>query len=151
VKKSPSSPPSKKRKGKAGTDVSPLPTLKDWPVIALKSITGVTLDILKRLVSCSLPCSLLRVGQFSLICISISSQRVLDEDNLFGIPVVEAYPSVAYDYAKAISKPMDFRTIEEERIPVYRCIADLQQDLILIFGNCIQFNGAASDYGTFAL
>jgi hypothetical protein len=57
VKKSPGSPPSKKRKGKPGTDVSPRPVLKDWPEIALKSITDVTLDILKRLVSCSSPFS----------------------------------------------------------------------------------------------
>jgi hypothetical protein len=92
-----------------------------------------------------------RVGQVSHICISISSQRVLDEENLFEIPVVEAVPSVAYDYAKAVSKPMDFRTIEEERIQVYRGIVGLQKDLILIFDNCIQFNGATGDYGTFAL
>jgi hypothetical protein len=46
---------------------------------------------------------------------------------------------------------MDFRTIEEDRLQVYRNIAELQQDLILIFDNCIEFNGAASDYGEFAL
>jgi hypothetical protein len=46
---------------------------------------------------------------------------------------------------------MDFRTIEEERLQVYRNIAELQQDLILIFDNCIEFNGAATGYGEFAL
>jgi hypothetical protein len=85
------------------------------------------------------------------IYLSISSQRALDEDNLFDIPVAEAYPSVADDYSKVVSNPMDFRTIEEERLQVYRSIAELQQDLILIFDNCIQFNGAASEYGEFSL
>jgi hypothetical protein len=94
---------------------------------------------------------LLHVGQISHTHIYISSQRALDEDNLFDIPVVEAYPSVAYDYAKVVSNPMDYRTIEEERIQVYRNIAELQQDLILIFDNCIEFNAAASEYGEFAL
>ncbi len=94
---------------------------------------------------------MLRVGQVSHISISISSQRVLDEDDLFNIPVVEAYPSVAHDYIQVVSNPMDLRTIEEERLQVYRSIAELQQDLILIFDNCIQFNGVASDYSKFAL
>lgn len=94
---------------------------------------------------------MLHVGQVSHIYISISSQRALDEDNLFDIPVVEAYPLVAHDYSKVVSNPMDFRTIEEERLQVYRNIAELQQDLILIFDNCIEFNGLAPGYGEFAL
>jgi hypothetical protein len=57
VKKSPSSPLSKKRKGKPATDIPRRPALKDWPVIALKSITDVTLDVLKHLVSRSSPYS----------------------------------------------------------------------------------------------
>jgi hypothetical protein len=93
---------------------------------------------------------LLHVGQVSHIVYHFL-QRALDEDNLFDIPVVEAYPSFAHDYSKVVSNPMDFRTIEEERLQVYRNIAELQQDLILIFDNCIAFNEAASVYVEFAL
>lgn len=35
---------------------------------------------------------------------------------------------------------MDFRTIEEERLQMYRSIRELQQDLVLTFRNCMQFN-----------
>ena len=35
---------------------------------------------------------------------------------------------------------MDFRTIEEERLLVYHSVAELQEDLILVFGNCINYN-----------
>jgi hypothetical protein len=81
----------------------------------------------------------------------MSSQSVLDEDNLFEIPVVESFPDVARDYSKVVSNPMDFRTIEEDRLLVYKNIVELQQDLILAFDNCIKFNGAQSEYSKFAL
>ena len=34
---------------------------------------------------------------------------------------------------------MDFRTIEEERLPYYSSIRDLQWDLILVFNNCKKY------------
>jgi hypothetical protein len=62
-------------------------------VIALKSITDVTLDVLKHLVSLSrlLPVAMLVKSH---IFVYHFLQRALDEEeHLFDIPVVEAYPS----------------------------------------------------------
>jgi hypothetical protein len=151
MKASPGSPPSKKRKGKQGTDVAARPELKNWPEIAIKSITTVTREVLKHLVSYS-PLSPVATRSPNLIYFFLmSSQSVLDEDNLFEIPVVESFPDVARDYSKVVSNPMDFRTIEEDRLLVYKNIVELQQDLILAFDNCIKFNGAQSEYSKFAL
>lgn len=74
----------------------------------------------------------------------------MDEDKLFEIPVFESFPEIKQEYLQVVSKPMDFRTIEEERIHSYYSIRELQDDLILIFQNCIRFNGASSEYGKFA-
>ena len=49
-----------------------------------------------------------------------------------------------------ISNPMDFRTIEEDRIHYYSSITELQKDLTLVFGNCIKYNGTLSEFGQFA-
>ena len=73
--------------------------------------------------------------------------RGLDENNLFEHPVVETLPQLKDAYLKTIEEPMDFKTIEEERMKVYKSTSELQQDLILIFQNCIRFNGASSPYG----
>ncbi|GAX10550.1 bromodomain and WD repeat domain containing protein 1/3 [Fistulifera solaris] len=86
-----------------------------WPEIDLKCISQVSLGILERL-------------------------RVFDEEKLFEEPVVEQYPDIADSYQSVIKEPMDFRTIEEERLPRYRSIQDLQRDLMLVFNNCILFN-----------
>ena len=49
----------------------------------------------------------------------------------------------------AVSTPMDFRTIGN-RIPLYGSIAELQDDLRLVFENCISFTGPFSDTGRLA-
>lgn len=71
-------------------------------------------------------------------------QRTLDEDAIFHIPVVEAYPELQKSYLQQIAQPMDFRTIEEERLWFYKSIAELQLDLILVFSNCMEYNDTDS-------
>jgi WD40 repeat protein len=96
---------------------------RPWPTINIKHITEVGESLLQRL------------GD-------------LDSDNVFAIPVAEAFPEVASSYGEVIEQPMDFRTIVEERMPMYQSILELQDDLILVFRNCIQFNNddPASEY-----
>ena len=60
------------------------------------------------------------------------------------MPVVEAYPDLQQSYLQHIATPMDFRTIEEERLWYYRSITELQHDLILVFSNCMEFNDTDS-------
>lgn len=74
----------------------------------------------------------------------------MDEDKIFELPVVEALPEIKHEYLQRVSRPMDFRTIEEERVNYYNSITELQDDLILTFQNCILFNGEMSAYGRFA-
>jgi len=66
-----------------------------------------------------------------------------DQDNqqLFAMPVYEQYPQMADDYLNSIRTPMDFRTIKFSRIGHYKTIKCLQDDLILTFRNCCNFNG----------
>ena len=54
--------------------------------------------------------------------------------------MLETYPGISAEYQELIEEPMDFRTIEEDRLPRYRSIRELQQDLMLVFNNCIYFN-----------
>ncbi|KAL7569048.1 hypothetical protein ACA910_016893 [Epithemia clementina (nom. ined.)] len=74
------------------------------------------------------------------------TQEILDElknhdvQGAFRIPVAEEFPAIADTYAETIDEPMDFRTIEEERLPNYQSINELQNDLKLVFINCIRFN-----------
>jgi hypothetical protein len=75
----------------------------------------------------------------------------LDEDRLFVTPVIEAVPDLRKSYTAKIKYPMDFRTIREERIPVYMSIQQLQDDLILVFRNCAIFNGETSSFGAYAM
>ena len=72
-------------------------------------------------------------------------QRSLDDAGNFLIPVVESFPEIAEDYLTAIPNPMDFRTIEEERLNSYQSISELQEDLILVFSNCMEYNMPDSD------
>lgn len=65
---------------------------------------------------------------------------------MFAEPVAEAYPEVADQYNAVIEMPMDFRTIEEDRLPRYRSISELQHDLELVFNNCITFNDDENEY-----
>ena len=76
----------------------------------------------------------------------IQKVRELDSWNMFGAPVCETYPEIADSYKARVTNPMDLRTIEEERLPTYRLIAELQEDLILAFKNCCVFNGEDSEY-----
>ena len=79
------------------------------------------------------------------------SQRELDTFGFFTIPVVEAFPEVADEYSQAVEDPMDFRTIEEERLSTYGHISELQDDLILVFRNCCIFNENNPEYYNYAL
>jgi len=101
-------------------------SLKTWPNIPLKDITRISKAVLAK----------------------VSSE---DTDGHFSIPVLEAYPFLAADYLEFVKDPMDFRTIEEERIPQYKRIKDLQTDLLLIFDNCCQFNGTDTEMGQYAM
>ena len=116
-------PPKKKAKG--GNQNPPRPALESWPDIPLKKISSVGKEILDRLSN-------------------------VDEDSLFAIPVAEAIPDLADDYEAVIAEPLDFRTIQEERLPRYRSITELQNDLITVFHNCIVFNGGTHEYGLLA-
>jgi Bromodomain len=100
--------------------------LKSWPNIPLKDITRVSQAVLTKVVA-------------------------EDIEGHFGTPVLESYPELANDYLEIVDEPMDFRTIEEERIPQYTKIKDLQTDLFMVFDNCSQFNGADTDMGQYAV
>ena len=75
--------------------------------------------------------------------------RSVDEKKLFETPVLESLPEIAEMYLKAVTQPMDFKTIEE-RIPSYTSITNLRDDLIQTFQNCISFNGPESKFGQIA-
>jgi Bromodomain len=67
-------------------------------------------------------------------------QKELDTEQIFHLPVAVAYPDIAQAYQKTVAYPMDLRTIMEDRVHRYRSIRELQQDLLLVFDNCIAFN-----------
>lgn len=48
---------------------------------------------------------------------------------MFAVPVVEKYPDLADLYHSVVKKPMDYRTIVEDRLPTYQSITELQDDL----------------------
>lgn len=73
-------------------------------------------------------------------------QRVLDESDAFLLPVLENYPELKDVYSERISQPMDYRTIEEERLWYYQSITELQADLLLVFYNCMEFNEPDSPF-----
>ena len=66
------------------------------------------------------------------------------------MPVAEAFPDAAKDYLKVIKKPMDFRTIREERLPWYKSADELRDDLLLVFGNCVAYNDDGSEFAVMA-
>ena len=119
------SPKKNSTKKKKDASVEKL-ALKSWPTIPLKDITRVSRAILAKVFA-------------------------VDIDGHFGTPVLESYPELANDYLEVVDDPMDFRTIEEERMPQYKKIKDLQTDLFLVFDNCCQFNGADTEMGQYAL
>ena len=81
---------------------------------------------------------------------SISTQEVQDADGIFAIPVAEAFPEAVKEYRKVIKKPMDFRTIREDRLPWYKSADELRDDLLLVFGNCIAYNDDDSEFSAMA-
>lgn len=104
-----------------------LPELARWPQVPLKKITAVARGTLEEM-------------------------RLLDsEKGAFGVPVEEAFPGIEMAYRRVVSHPMDFRTIEEERLPTYDSISQLQDDLTLVFKNCVSFNGKDTEYGRYAV
>jgi len=81
----------------------------------------------------------------------INKLRVSDNRSLFSRPVCEEYPDIADEYRREVKDPMDFNTIENERLNDYRHISELQKDLILTFRNCCVFNRDAPEYYSYAL
>jgi len=75
--------------------------------------------------------------------------RGVDDEKLFELPVVEMHPQLKDSYLQVVANPMDFRTIEE-RMGAYTSTTELQQDLMLVFQNCIRFNGESSPFGQIA-
>lgn len=100
--------------------------LNEWPDIDLKDITRVCAAIIKEI-------------------------EIRDNLELFGIPVIEAYPDIADAYLEKVDEPIDLRTIGEERVYQYQNIQALQKDLIQMLQNCVTFNGAGTDYGQYAM
>ena len=80
----------------------------------------------------------------------LSYFREVDQRELFAFPVLDQVPALEHSYLEVVKTPMDFKTIEEERVHSYTAISDLEDDLELIWDNCIQFNGPASVYGQIA-
>lgn len=64
--------------------------------------------------------------------------------------MAEQYPLDAAEYFKHVTDPMDFRTISTKRVPRYKHITELQEDLIKVFHNCILYNGETSDFFEYA-
>jgi hypothetical protein len=127
---SPDVPPERRSSNRSQStrngDFEGFPEKKPWPDIPMKAITDVCNGILDQL-------------------------STLDPDGLFAIPVIEQLPELEDDYIAQIESPMDFRTIEEERLPTYEHIRALQDDLILVFRNCATFNDSNSEIHSFAV
>lgn len=77
-------------------------------------------------------------------------QGIYDTDETFHRPVIETNPEVAERYLKKIERPMDLQTIRD-KISSYRVISELQEDLILMFKNCYDFNTKTSGYKDYAV
>jgi Bromodomain len=90
--------------------------------------------------------------KISLIAKSILSElRKLDTEGNFNGPVTDLFPEIRDSYFSMISTPMDFTTIESEMLPNYESIFEFEENLILVFENCIQFNGDKNPFGLFAI
>lgn len=75
--------------------------------------------------------------------------RAVDEESWFAEPVTE---SAAPGYMAAIRFPMDFGTIAARAASKahYRSAAALQDDLVLVFGNCLTYNAADTQFAELA-
>ncbi|KAL7551928.1 hypothetical protein ACHAWF_015148 [Thalassiosira exigua] len=120
--------PQTKRSRVANGKVGPIdfPDLPKWPSVSRRRIPRVGVAVLALL-------------------------READYDELFHRPVCEDYPDLAKDYLQKVKNPMDFRTIEEERLDSYEHIAELQEDLILAFRNCCVYNEQGHEYTNYAI
>jgi len=108
---------------KKGSDY---PYLERWPSVSKRKMTQVASRVLQKL-------------------------KELDYRTLFHRPVCEDFPHMANEYFRMIKTPMDFRTIEDERMDSYQHIADLQDDLKLTFQNCCVFNRTEPEYLNYSL
>jgi len=75
----------------------------------------------------------------------LERMKKLDTQEHFGRPVLEQFPRLKDSYLRVVTEPMDFGTIQNERIGSYRIISDLQKDLILTFSNCCTYNEKGSE------
>jgi len=123
----PDSPKKKPKKRKRDVEVK-LPQLDKWPGHMIKRDTME--EVCRQI---------------------IEKVELFDAEGLFRIPVVEQFPDVAEKYSEKISHPIDLRTILHERMPRYRVIGELQDDLILVFHNCCTFNRVNSQYWKYAV
>ncbi len=73
-----------------------------------------------------------------------------DAEAIFHHPVIEVNPTIKNKYLKQIQNPMDFSTIET-RIASYRNMTELQDDLILVFRNCCEYNAPRSNLFKYAM
>ena len=56
------------------------------------------------------------------------------------------------DYPVKIKNPMDFATIKTKlNFNCYSCEEDFNRDMILVFDNCLAYNGKESLYGKVAM
>ena len=63
---------------------------------------------------------------------------------IFEVPVIEKHPEIGDAYLARIHSPMDFQTILHVRIGQYESIRNAQEDLVLVFANCMEFNEEGS-------
>jgi hypothetical protein len=117
--------PNKRSRNSAIARSDYLPKVAKWPSIPTRNISAVALGILEMM-------------------------RVKDTFDFFAMPVTESFPEIEEEYRRKIKTPMDFRTIEEDRLPSYAEISELQNDLIQVFDNCVAYNGPQTQYGKYA-
>ena len=129
------------------------PDLAKWPPVPRRKISQVGLAVLSKLV-CFLVSKFPHFfdGESSLPLKYLDSlQRDLDNLNLFFRPVCEEFPNIQEEYLREVKNPMDFRTIENERLCSYGHISELQEDLILTFRNCCIYNVEKTEYHCYDL
>ena len=139
--------PAKKRSRMTQVMNDEFPNLEKWQPVSRRLLNRVGLAVLAKLVSLvSIMSVSMDCGQFShhLLFLSHPQQRELDTLELFSRPVCEAYPVIAEAYLSVVETPMDFQTIQDERLSKYEHISELQDDIILTFRNCCVYNGEVS-------
>lgn len=133
-----------KKKTKSSVNILEQLQIRKWPEIPLKRISEVAKALLEDLVRIDV--SLYFLFQCTnwflqhLLWLRNFSQRLLDEAEAFLIPVLDNFPELNDVYVERIAQPMDYRTIEEERLWYYQSISELQADLLLVYYNCMEFN-----------